>query len=81
MEQWTEQKSHTEFQKKLQKAFSTIVLAITTPQLYLVTLLREARDALHDHCERDALANKLFLKSQYLQTEMRGLGPRSIHIT
>ena len=38
MEQWTEQKSHTEFQKKLQKAFSTIVLAITTPQLYLVTL-------------------------------------------
>ena len=28
---------HAEFQKKSQKAFSTIVLAITASQLYLVT--------------------------------------------
>ena len=29
--------TQTEFQKKSQRAFSTIVMAIDTPQLYLVT--------------------------------------------
>ena len=56
----------TEFQKKSQKAFSTLVLAITASQLYLVTSREQARDAwvaLRNHFERDTLANKLFLKS------------------
>lgn len=35
-----------EFQKKSQKAFSTIVLAITATQLYLVTSCEQAKDAL-----------------------------------
>lgn len=63
-----------EFQKKSQKAFSTVVLAISTSQLYLVTLYeqpREAWDALCNHFEGDMLANKLFLKKQYFRTEMK----------
>ena len=64
----------TEFQKKSQKAFSTLVLAITASQLYLVTLCEQARDAwvaLQNHFERDTLANKFFLKKQYFRTEMK----------
>ena len=64
----------TEFQKKSQKAFSTLVLAITASQLYLVTSCEQARDAwvaLRNHFERDTLANKLFLKKQYFRTEMK----------
>ena len=63
-----------EFQKKSQKAFSTIVLAITAAQLYLVTSCEQAKDAwvaLRNHFERDTLANKLFLKKQYFRTEMK----------
>ena len=60
--------------KKSQRAFSTIALAISTPQLYLVTSceqLKEAWDALRTHFERETLANKLFLKKQYFRTEMK----------
>ena len=56
-----------EFQKKSQKAFSTIVLAITAAQLYLVTSCEQAKDAwvaLRNHFERDTLANKVFLKKR-----------------
>ena len=63
-----------EFSKKSQKAFSSIVLAIKTSQLYLVTSYeqpREAWDALRNHFERDTLANKLFLKKQYFRMEMK----------
>jgi hypothetical protein len=35
----------TEFQKKSQRAFSTLVLAISTPQLYLVTSCEEPAQA------------------------------------
>ena len=62
-----------EFQKKSQKAFSTLVLAISASQLYLVTSCEQAKDAwvvLQNHFERDTLANKLFLKKQYFRTEM-----------
>ena len=54
-----------DFRKASQKAFSTIVMAISTSQLYLVTSLEEPKnawDALRDHYERDTLANKLMLK-------------------
>ena len=63
-----------DFRKASQKAFSTIVMAISTSQLYLVTSLEEPKnawDALRDHYERNTLANKLMLKKQYFRTEMK----------
>ncbi len=44
-----------EHEKKTQKAFSTIVLATSSSQLYLVTSFepREAWDALRNHFKRD----------------------------
>ena len=74
----------TEFQKKSQKAFSTLVLAITASQLYLVTSCEQARDAwvaLRNHFERDTLANKLFLKKQYFRTEMKEGTSAEKHLT
>ena len=50
------------FTKASQKAFSTIVMAICTSQLYLVTSFKDAWDALHDHYEHGTLANKLMQK-------------------
>ncbi len=50
-----------------------MVMAITTPQLYLVTSCegrKEMWDALRGHYERETLANKLFLKKQYFREEM-----------
>ena len=58
----------TKFQKKSQRALSTLVSAISTPQLYLVMSREEPAQAwteLKNHFERDTLANKLFLKKQY----------------
>ncbi len=55
----------TNYRLKSQKAVSTLVMAITTPQLYLVTSCegpKEMWDALRGHYERENLANKLFLK-------------------
>ena len=46
--------TQSEFRKKSQRAFSTIVLAISTPQLYLVTSCekpKDAWDALRNHFE------------------------------
>ena len=63
-----------EFEKKSQKAFSNIALAISTPQLYLITSFekpKDAWDALRNHFERQTLANKLFLKKQYFRSEMK----------
>ena len=50
------------------------MLAINIPQLYLVTSYeqpKDAWDALRNHFERETLANKLFLKKRYFQTEMK----------
>ena len=52
-----------EFREKSQKAFSTIVMAISTPQLYLVTSCetpKDVWDTLRKHFERETLANKIF---------------------
>ena len=49
-------------QQRLQIAFSTIVMAISTPQLYLVTTCKELKDVwdvLHNHFEQETLANNL----------------------
>ena len=63
-----------QFRSKSQRAFSTIVLAIKSSQLYLVSSCndpKQAWDALKKHFERDSLANKLFLKKKYFRTEMK----------
>lgn len=63
-----------EFQHKAQRAFSTIVMAVSTPKLYLVTSCKEPKevwDKLRDHFECETLANKLFLKKKYFRTEMK----------
>jgi len=62
-----------EFNRRNERAFSTIVLNICTAQLYLVTSCKSAKEAwdtLGDHYERKTLANKLFLKKTYFRCEM-----------
>ena len=62
------------FRSRLQKAFSTIVFAIDSAQLYLITSSEEPKqvwDALRKHFERETLANKLFLKKQYFRPKMK----------
>ena len=64
----------TDFNKKSQKAFSTIVMSINLSQLYLITSCEEparAWKALRNHFERDTLVNKLMLKKQYFRMEMK----------
>lgn len=63
-----------EFGKMSQKAFSSIIMTISSSQLYLITSFeqpKDAWDALRNHFERDTLANKLLLKKQYFRTEMK----------
>ena len=64
----------TDFNKKSQKALSMIIMAISTPKLYLVTSCEHPKDVwdtLRKHYERETLANKLFLKKKYSRMEMR----------
>ena len=61
------------FCEKSQKALSTIVMAISTPHIYLVTSCekpKEVWDTLRSHFERETLANKLYLKKQYFHKQM-----------
>ena len=67
------QQGRQDFYRKRERAFSLIVLSISTSQLYLVTSCvtpREAWDILRGHFERNTLANKLFLKKKYFRCEM-----------
>ena len=69
----TNEATREDFRKKSQKAFSTIVMAVSTPKLYLLTSCEQPKDAwdtLCNHFERETLANKLFLKKKYFRTEM-----------
>lgn len=62
------------FTRRTQMAVSTIVMGISTAQLYLVTSCetpKEMWDALKSNFERETLANKLFLKKQYFRSEMQ----------
>ena len=62
-----------EFNKRSQKAFSTIVMSVSSSQLYLITSYEDPRrawTALKNHFERDTLVNKLILKKQYFRMEM-----------
>ena len=62
-----------DFNKRSQKAFSTMVMSVSSSQLYLITSYEEPRrawTALRNHFERDTLVNKLILKKQYFRMEM-----------
>lgn len=75
--------TRTQYREKSQKAFSTLVMAISTPQLYLVTSCDRPQnvwDALRRHFERDTLANKLFLKKKYFRKEMKEGTPMESHL-
>ncbi len=61
------------FKSEQQKAFSIIVMSVSSSLLYLITsceLPKDAWDTLKKHFERDTLANKLYLKKQYFRKEM-----------
>ena len=63
-----------DFNKRSQKAFSTMVMAISLSQLYLVTSCDgpiAAWRALRNHFECDTLVNRLLLKKQYFCTKMK----------
>ena len=68
------ERAQTEF-KKLQRHSPPLSWAISTPLLYLVTLCKQPPkdvwDTLRKHFERETLANKLLLKKQYFQMEMK----------
>ena len=66
--------ARADFEQRSEKAFSTIIMGISTPQLYLVTSCdqpKEAWDSLRNHFERETLANKLYLKKRYFRAEMK----------
>ena len=57
------EQARAEFNKRSERAFTTIALAVNTWQLYLITSLdkpKDAWDTLHCHFERDTLANSIF---------------------
>ena len=69
----TEQQT-ADFKKQQEKTFSTLALAISPAQLYLITSYDKPKpvwDALCEHFEKNTLANKLLLKNQYFQMEMK----------
>ena len=62
------------FNKRSQKAFSTMVMVISSSQLYLVTSCAgpiAAWRALRNRFECDTLVNRLLLKKQYFCMEMK----------
>lgn len=64
--------AQAEFLKRREKAFSVLVLNVSTPQLYLITsgqTPKEAWNTLKGHFERDTLTNKLFLKKKIFQIQ------------
>ena len=63
----------TDYNKKSRRAFSTIVMAVSATQLYLITSCdtpKKAWDSLRTHFERDSLSNKIMMKKLYFRTEM-----------
>ena len=58
-------------------------MSVSTSQLYLITSCeepKEAWDTLKKHFEREALANKLFLKKQYFRKEMSEGNSIDVHL-
>lgn len=66
-----------------QEVTESIIMAISTCQLYLVTLYDQPKDAwdkLCEHFECKMLANKLLLNKQYFRTEMREGTSMEVHL-
>ena len=62
------EEQRSKFKTEFQKAFSILVMAISTSQLYLITSNeepKEAWDAFKKHFERETLVNKLLLKKYF----------------
>lgn len=60
--------TRAEFERRKEKAFSVLVLNVSTSQLYLITSCKtpkEAWETLKGQFERHTIANKLFLKKKY----------------
>ena len=77
------QQAQADHQKKDEKAFSILVLSISTSQIYLVTSCENPKDAwdtLRHHYERETLANKLYLKKSYYRAEMKEGMPVQQHL-
>ena len=72
-----------DYNKRSQKAFSTIVMSISLSQLYLITSCEDAArvwTALRNHFEWDTLVNKLMLKKQYFRMGMKDGTSMEAHI-
>ena len=72
-----------DFNKRSQKVFSTMIMSVSSSQLYLITSYEEPRrawTALKNHFERDTLVNKLILKKQYFRMEMAEGASMEAHI-
>ena len=79
----TSVEAREKFKSLQQKAFSIVVMSVSSPLLYLITsceLPEDAWDTLKRHFERDTLANKLFLKKQYFRKEMCEGTPINAHL-
>ena len=62
-----------EYNTRSQKALTTIVVSVSSAQMYLLTSCETAKDAwkaLTSHFECKTLGNKLILKKQYFRSEM-----------
>ena len=73
----------TAYQSKVNNAFSTIALSISTDLIYLISDTEDPATAwkkLKNHFERDTLANKLFLKKQYFRSTMQEGADISDHL-
>ena len=72
-----------EFNKKKQRALSTIVLALDSSVLYLVTNTKtpqEAWQVLQKHFDRGSLANKIYLKKKLFRMQMKEGTPVAAHL-
>ena len=72
-----------DFNKRSQKAFSTMIMSVSSLQLYLITSHEEPRRvwmALKNHFERDTLVNKLILIKQYFRMDMAEGTSMEVHI-
>lgn len=61
------------YKTRSEKAFATLVLAVSSEMVYLISGCETANEAwgkLEKHFERDTLSNKLYLKKRYFRSEM-----------
>ena len=62
------------YRQNKKKTVSSIVLAVSAKNTYLITsriIAKAAWDALQSHFERDILANRIYLKKHYFRVVMK----------